>query len=101
HLGQDLGAAVQRIERLREARGEAPFDFRHRLRDGRGGDRGCGGADAGRLQHAATTKLGHDGDPPVEPPGPPAGAPSLYWVARGEPLAGAVPNVRVSRPATV
>jgi hypothetical protein len=40
-----LGAAVQRIERFRPARRHAPFDLRHRLRDGRRGN-GCRACDA-------------------------------------------------------
>ncbi len=44
HLGDDLGdhlgAAVDRVERLRKARRHAPFDFRHRLRDRRRRDGG-------------------------------------------------------------
>jgi len=45
HLGHHLGAAMQRIERLRPARGHAPLDLRRRLRDGRRGN-GCCARDA-------------------------------------------------------
>ena len=38
-LGEGLAGAVQRVERLGEARGQAPFQLRHRLRDGRRGKR--------------------------------------------------------------
>src|SRR5207249_10296086 len=43
--GDQLGAAVQRVEALRPARGEAPLDARLRLRDGRRSD--CAGGDSG------------------------------------------------------
>ena len=43
--GDQLGAAVQRVEALRPARGEAPLDARLRLGDGRRGD--CAGGDSG------------------------------------------------------
>jgi len=41
-VAEHFGAAVDRVERLREARCEPPLDRRHRLRDGRLGKRGHG-----------------------------------------------------------
>ena len=41
-LGEHFRRAVDRVERLREARGQPPFQFRRRLRDRRRGDRGGG-----------------------------------------------------------
>ena len=38
-LGEGLGGAEDRVERLREARGQAPADLRHGLRDRRRRDR--------------------------------------------------------------
>src|SRR5439155_11263746 len=40
-LGESLSAAIERIERLRKTRGEAPFELRRRLGDGGGGERCC------------------------------------------------------------
>ena len=48
-LGHDFRSAVKRIERLRPARGHAPFEFRHRLRDRRRSNRGSGNTDARRF----------------------------------------------------
>ena len=42
-LGEIFAAAIERIERLRPARRHAPFDLRHRLRDGRRRNGGRGG----------------------------------------------------------
>ncbi len=42
-LGEQLRPAVQRVERLGEARRQTPLHFRHALRDGRRGDRRRGG----------------------------------------------------------
>ena len=53
-LRKRLGGAVERVERLREARGQAPFELRHRLRDGGLRNRGRGGGQAGRLQELTT-----------------------------------------------
>src|SRR5262249_23693943 len=53
-LAEQLGAAVERVEGLRPARGEPPFQFRHRLRDRRGGDGGAGDAEAGGFPEIAT-----------------------------------------------
>ena len=36
-LGHHLDGAPKRVERFRPARRQAPFDLRHRLRDGGGG----------------------------------------------------------------
>src|SRR2546426_6368545 len=47
--GDQLGAAVQRVEALRPARGEAPLDARLRLRDGGGRDARCGDTRRGPL----------------------------------------------------
>src|SRR5262249_36458514 len=50
-----LGAAMQRVERLRPARGHAPFDVRHRLRDRRRCDaRRTRNAQAGDLDKIST-----------------------------------------------
>ena len=57
HLGEQLGAAIQRVQRLGEAGRHAPLHFRHRLGDGRRGQRGGGrgrGADAGAPDEFAT-----------------------------------------------
>ena len=53
-FGEDLGGAVDRIERFRKARGQPPLDFRHRLGDGRRGDRRGGKPGAGSLQEFTT-----------------------------------------------
>ena len=49
-----LGGAVERVERFREGRGQAPADLRRGLGDGGHRDRGRGGSDAGGLQELAT-----------------------------------------------
>ncbi len=49
-----FGRAVDGVERLGEARLQAPLDLRHRLGDGRSGDRGRGGADRCGLQKLTT-----------------------------------------------
>ena len=41
HLGEQLGAAVERVERLGEARRQTPLHFRHALRDRRCGHGRC------------------------------------------------------------
>ncbi len=51
-LGEDFGRAEDRVERLREARRQAPADLRRRLRDRGLGDRGgrcAGGGDREKL----------------------------------------------------
>ncbi len=57
-LGEVLARAIDRVERLGEARGEPPLHFRHGLRDGRCGERGargdCGTADTGGAQKLTT-----------------------------------------------
>ncbi len=47
-LRDHLGGAVDGVERLREARGEAPLDLGRRVGDGRGGDDGRSGGGHGR-----------------------------------------------------
>jgi hypothetical protein len=55
HLGHDLGAAIDRVERLREARCQAPFHLGVGLRDGRHGNRrGHRGAGSGGLDELTT-----------------------------------------------
>ena len=55
HLGHHLGAAIERVERFRPAGRHAPFDFGHRLRDRRRGQRrGTGGAYAGDLEKVSS-----------------------------------------------
>ena len=49
-----FGGAVDRVEGLREARGQTPFDLGHRLGDRRLGNGGCGNAEAGRLEEFTT-----------------------------------------------
>ena len=58
-LRDDFGRAVDGIERLREARLQAPFDLGHRLGDGRCGDGRRGGADRGGLQKLTTFHIMH------------------------------------------
>ena len=67
-FGDGFGAAVDGVERLRKARGQAPFDLGHGLRDRGLRDRRGRKADAGRLQELTTF---HSGSPP-----PCAGLPS-------------------------
>src|SRR4051812_38350201 len=57
-LGKILATAVNRVERLREARCKAPLDLRRRLRNRRRGDRGRGGADCGNFQKITTLHSG-------------------------------------------
>ena len=49
-LGEDFGGAIDRVERLREARRQAPFDLGRRLRDGGRRDWRSRRAPAGGLQ---------------------------------------------------
>ena len=49
-----LRSAIQRIERLREARGQAPLHLGRRLGDGRHGDGGGCGPEAGSLEEFTT-----------------------------------------------
>jgi hypothetical protein len=58
HFRHDFGAGVDRVEGLREARRQAPFDFRIRLGDGRHGDGGRSGAGRGGLDKLTTLHLG-------------------------------------------
>ncbi len=53
-LGKGLGRAIERIERLRKARGQPPFDLRHGLRDRGRCHRRCRHPDAGSLEEFAT-----------------------------------------------
>ena len=53
-FGDGLGAAVEGVERLRKARGQAPVDLGHGLRDRGLRDRRGRKADAGRLQELTT-----------------------------------------------
>src|SRR5262249_33069370 len=53
-FGEGLGGAVERVERLRKARGQAPFHLGRRLRDGGRGDRRGGEADAGGFEEFTT-----------------------------------------------
>ena len=52
-LRQEVRAAIDRVERFREARGQAPADFRARLGDRGLGDGACGEACTGRGEKIA------------------------------------------------
>ncbi len=60
-LREGLRGAINGVERFREARGQAPFQLGHGLRDGGGGDeRGAGGGQRAALEECAA----FHGDPP-------------------------------------
>src|SRR5207244_11040469 len=56
-LGEDFGAAVERVERFRKARRAPPFELRHGLGDRRLGNRRGGKSGAGYLEYVATFHL--------------------------------------------
>src|SRR5579872_2043106 len=53
-FGEVFAAAIQRVERLRPARGIAPSHFGHRLRNRRRGHRACGEPDAADFKKFTT-----------------------------------------------
>ena len=58
-LADEVGAAVQRVERLGPARRLAPFDLGHRLRDRRRGDGRRGGDAERRCATALPQEFAH------------------------------------------